>query len=133
MGIRDAAHQETAPDARAPVISLLSCSLVGATERVRIAPGTLVHHAYQAETATEQFRCSYGLNPAFRGRFIHSGVRVAGVDRDGEVRAIELAGHPLYVATLYLPQLTSSPGAPHPLIVAYLKAAVRFREHDGPD
>jgi CTP synthase (UTP-ammonia lyase) len=31
-----------------------------------------------------------------------------------------------YVATLFLPQISSSPERPHPLIVAYLRAALAF-------
>jgi CTP synthase (UTP-ammonia lyase) len=40
---------------------------------------------------------------------------------------VELSDHPFYVATLFLPQVTSSPGTPHPLIVSYLEAAVAFQ------
>jgi CTP synthase (UTP-ammonia lyase) len=40
----------------------------------------------------------------------------------------ELAGHRFYVATLYLPQISSSPDMPHPLIVSYLKAALAFKD-----
>ncbi|MEW6266353.1 MAG: hypothetical protein AB1641_25040 [Thermodesulfobacteriota bacterium] len=54
-------------------------------------------------------------------------MKVTGVDREGEVRIVELADHPFYVATLFLPQVSSTPDRPHPLIVAYLKAALAFQ------
>jgi CTP synthase (UTP-ammonia lyase) len=44
-------------------------------------------------------------------------------DGAGEVRALELDDHPFYVATLFLPQLRSAPGAPHPLIRGFAEAA----------
>jgi CTP synthase (UTP-ammonia lyase) len=50
------------------------------------------------------------------------------VDQEGEVRVIELTNHQFFVATLFLPQLSSSPESPHPLITAYLRAAVAFRD-----
>lgn len=125
MGIEDAAHEEFTPDACNLVISLLSCSLAGTSRRVDIVTGTLVHQAYQAEVVTEDFRCRYGLNQAYRDQIVRSGVRVAGMDAEGEVRAIELPDHPFFIATLFLPQLSSNPGAPHPLIVAYLRAVLR--------
>jgi CTP synthase (UTP-ammonia lyase) len=39
------------------------------------------------------------------------------------VRVVELTDHRFFVATLFVPQLSSRPDAPHPLITALLKAA----------
>jgi CTP synthase (UTP-ammonia lyase) len=50
------------------------------------------------------------------------GMSVAGRDDTGEVRAIERPDHPFFVGTLYQPQLSSTPGRPHPLFVALLRA-----------
>jgi CTP synthase (UTP-ammonia lyase) len=52
-----------------------------------------------------------------------NGLRVSGVDATGEPRAMELERHPFFVATLYVPQLTSSTEVPHPLFRAFLGAA----------
>ena len=124
LGLRDAAHQESAPDGSTLVISKLSCSLVGQAQAVEIARGTRTHLAYGAERAVEQFRCSYGLNPLYREAIGSGPLQVVGVDDNGEVRVVELPAHPFFIATLFLPQLSSSPEAPHPLILAYLKAAL---------
>ena len=127
LGIQDAEHEETAPDASRLVISTLACSLVGVTQQVHITPGTLAHRAYRQEEVAEQFRCSYGLNPAYREQISQGELKVAGVDPDGEVRIVELSQHRFFLATLFVPQLASSPDMPHPLIVAYLKAARAFQ------
>ncbi len=128
LGLTDAEHEETAPGTPALVISRLACSLVGKTESVRISPRTLTHQAYGRAEVTEQFRCNFGLNPEYGALFSKSPLRIAGVDREGEARVVELAGHPFFVATLYLPQLTSRPEAPHPLVLAYLRAAIGARD-----
>ncbi len=128
LGLQDAEHEETAPDASALVVSRLACSVVGKTESVRIAPNTLTHQAYGRSEAMEQFRCNFGLNARYLPYFSKSLLKIAGVDRQGEVRVVELPGHPFFVATLYLPQLTSQPGKPHPLVLAYLRAAIAFRD-----
>jgi CTP synthase (UTP-ammonia lyase) len=47
---------------------------------------------------------------------------VSGVDQTGEVRAVERDDHPFFLATLYQPQLRSSPGAPHPVWLGFLRA-----------
>jgi CTP synthase (UTP-ammonia lyase) len=106
------------------VISRLACSLVGQAQAIRILPGSLAHKIFQAEETVEEFRCNYGLNPSYRDRISGRELKISGVDADGEVRIIELPGHRFYIATLFLPQLTSSPDRPHPLIVAYLMAAL---------
>ena len=123
----DADHEETAPQAAAPLIQRLACPLVGRTQTIRLMRGTKLHRAYGADEATEQFRCSFGLNPAHRSLMLSGHLQCAGVDPQGEVRAVELATHRFFLATLFLPQLASRPGAPHPLITAYLLAAAALR------
>jgi CTP synthase (UTP-ammonia lyase) len=75
----------------------------------------------------EQFFCNYGLNPVFRNEVNKGMLSITGVDPEGEVRIVEFSDHPFYVATLFLPQVGSKPGSPHPLILAYLKAAAAFQ------
>ncbi len=111
-----------------PLISRLECSLAGEGRTVRLLPGTTTVHAYGRADAEEAFRCNFGLNPRYRARVLSGPLRVAGVDDDEAVRVVELDNHPFFVATLFLPQLSSTPAAPHPLIVAYLRAAAAFHD-----
>jgi CTP synthase (UTP-ammonia lyase) len=53
-------------------------------------------------------------------------LKITGTDVKGDARIVELTNHPFYVATLFLPQISSKPERPHPLIVAYLRAALAF-------
>jgi CTP synthase (UTP-ammonia lyase) len=109
------------------LINKLSCSLVGRTETIKITPGSYTHQAYGKQEVMEQFQCNYGLNPQFRDRFNRGKLKITGLDLEGEVRIVELVDQPFYVATLFVPQLSSRPENPHPLIVSYLKAALAFR------
>jgi CTP synthase (UTP-ammonia lyase) len=127
LRIRNAEHQETAPDASNLVISKLTCSLVGQAQTIKIVPGTLAHQAYGKDETVEGFRCNYGLNPKYRDKIGTGGIKVSGVDSNGEVRIVELPDHRFFMATLFLPQLSSSFDTPHCLVVAYLKAAVAFQ------
>ncbi len=124
-GIRDAEHEESAPNAPTLLVSRLAGSLVGKTQTVRMTPGSVLQRAYGRDEADEQFACNYGLNPRFADIF-RNGLRITGVDADGNARAVELSEHPFYVATLYLPQVRSAPGAPHPLVAAFVRAALSF-------
>jgi CTP synthase (UTP-ammonia lyase) len=127
LGIADAEHEESSPRSPTLVISKLTCSLVGKTQKIAITPDSIAHRAYKGKEVMEQFFCNYGLNPAFRDQINKSKLNVTGVDSEGEARVVELSDHPFSVATLFLPQVASSPGTPHPLIVSYLEAAVGFQ------
>jgi CTP synthase (UTP-ammonia lyase) len=77
---------------------------------------------YAAAEASERY-CDFGLSPEHRRSLHDGGLKVVGVDQDGEARILELADHRFYVATLFVPQVSSSAGAPHPLITGYLREA----------
>jgi CTP synthase (UTP-ammonia lyase) len=53
---------------------------------------------------------------------------VSGVGQAGEIRIIELASHPFFLATLFLPQSRSTTARPHPLIAGYASAVRRYRD-----
>jgi CTP synthase (UTP-ammonia lyase) len=127
LGIHDAEHEETAPGAPTLFISKLTCSLVGKTQTIKIVPGSRAHQAYGQQEVTEQFYCNYGLNPEFRDKVNEGQNKITGVDLAEEARIVELFDHRFYVATLFLPQISSRPESPHPLIVAYLRAARAFQ------
>ncbi len=124
LGFADAQHAEYDPYASDLFITPLSCSLVGQTMTVRLEPGSRAAHFYDREEATEQYYCNFGLNPEQQLRLHEAGLRVSGVDQDGEARVLELPDHRFYLATLFVPQLSSAHDHPHPLISAYLRTAV---------
>jgi CTP synthase (UTP-ammonia lyase) len=49
-------------------------------------------------------------------------LRVAARDLAGEVRAVELDGHPFFIATLFQPERSGLEGRRHPLIEAFVGA-----------
>ncbi|SBP88952.1 CTP synthase C-terminal region-related (seleno)protein [Thiomonas delicata] len=122
LGWADADHAETAPEAKRSVISLLECALVEATEKVRLFPGSRLAAIYRASETTEGYRCRYGLNTEFRSALLGGPMRAAADDPSGEVRAIELDGHPFFVATLFQPERAALRGESVPLASAFLKS-----------
>jgi CTP synthase (UTP-ammonia lyase) len=127
MGIQDAEHEETAPQAAHLLISKMVCSLAGKAGIVKIVPGTIAYRLYGKEEVTEQFRCNYGLNPEYQEIVRQGELRMSGTGPDGEARIVELPDHHFFVATLFVPQLSSTLERPHPLIVGYVQAAMDFQ------
>lgn len=123
LGFADAGHEEVDPAASRLAVTALSCSLAGQEHPVRPIPGTRAAALYQAAEVIEPFFCSYGLNPEYRGLLEQHGLVVSGVGEDGEVRVLELPGHPFFLATLYVPMARSTPQHPHPLVTAFAAAA----------
>jgi CTP synthase (UTP-ammonia lyase) len=119
----DAQHVEYDPYASRLFVTPLSCSLAGTTMAVQLAPGSRAARAQGATVATERYHCDFGLNPDHQQALVTAGLAVTGRDADGEARVVELPDHPFFVATLYVPQVSSTPSSPHPLIGAFLAAA----------
>jgi len=89
---------------------------------VRLIPGTRAARLYGAAEAAEEFWCNYGVNPDYAKALEAAGLTVSGVGEDDSIRIIELAGHPFFVATLFLPQKRSAPDRPHPLLAGFAAA-----------
>ncbi|MBI1818095.1 MAG: CTP synthase [Deltaproteobacteria bacterium] len=122
LGWADAEHAETAPDAVRPVITPLACALVEVTDTVRFFPNSRIAKAYGTGEATEGYRCRYGLNPTFQAVLVSGPLRATADDATGEVRAVELDGHPFFVAALFQPERVALKGQLPPLVTAFVNA-----------
>jgi CTP synthase (UTP-ammonia lyase) len=122
-GVPHPAHAETDPEAADPVIAALSCALVEASGEVVFRPGSRLAVLHGATLATETYHCRYGPSARYVGRLDAGPLRASGRDRNGEVRAVELEGHPFYVGTLYQPERSALDGRAHPLVTAFVDAA----------
>jgi CTP synthase (UTP-ammonia lyase) len=123
LGWSDAEHAETHPDAECLVVTPLACALVEAEDAVRFRPGSRLRAAYGTAEAREGYRCRYGLNPAFRDALTAGPLRIAAEDAAGDVRGVELDGHPFFVATLFQPERAALRGEVPPIAFAFLRAA----------
>ena len=140
MKIADADSAENNSGSSHYVVTPLSCALphrrdggptASGDERLKILPGTLLHSICGSTDHSEQYYCNYGVNEEYEKQFQVAGLRVSARGLEGETRAVELPDHRFFLATLFQPQLSSRPEAPHPLWVAFLRAAMRFRKARG--
>jgi CTP synthase (UTP-ammonia lyase) len=127
LGWHDAEHAETAPEAQRPVITPLACALVEATDGIRFVADSRIAVAYGTSEATEGYRCRYGLNADFAAQLVAGPLRATAHDVAGEVRAVELAGHPFFVATLFQPERAALVGQLPPLVQAFVVACGQVR------
>jgi len=125
LGFEDAQHAEYDPYASTLFVTPLSCSLAGQTMQVRLQPASRAAEAYGTSEVEERYYCDFGLNPEHQALLDARGLRVAGVDAGGEAPVVEIPEHPFFMGTLFVPQTGSSPGRPHPLVTAFVRAAAR--------
>jgi CTP synthase (UTP-ammonia lyase) len=137
LKIPDADSAEHASPSRNIVISPVSCALpnrqqgapkLSGSGELFLVPGTRLADIYSSTETHEEYFCNYEVNPAYVGRFQDAGLLVSAWGDKQAVRAVELRGKHFFVATLFQPQLSSTVDAPHPLVLAYLRAAAEFRQ-----
>ena len=109
------------------MITPLACSLVGQRQTVEIHPGTRASGLYRGSRAEEDYYCNYGVESSYRRDLQDGGLIVSGTGESGEIRMIELADHPFFMATLFLPQTRSTVSSPHPVIAGYAAAVSERR------
>jgi CTP synthase (UTP-ammonia lyase) len=128
LGWHDADHGEVEPDAPRAVVTALECGILDGEATIRLLPGTRVAAAYGGrETVRETYLCRYGVNPAFRLAMLSGPLSETATDERGDVRAVELADHPFFVATLFQPERAALQGHPAPLVAAFVAACARSR------
>ncbi len=137
LGIKDADSAENNSGSKNIVISPVACALPdrspgapklsGAIPEIRLRPGSYLHSFYKQDVVAEEFFCNYEVNPEFEWALVEAGFPVVARGSQGEVRAIESPAHRFFVATLFQPQLSSRLGKPHPIIVEFLRAAMKWK------
>jgi CTP synthase (UTP-ammonia lyase) len=121
-GIPRPAHAETEIGAPDPIIAPLACALVEKGGRVRFSPGSMLAAAYGELDAQEEYHCSYGVGARCLP-FLEAGpLRATSWDDEGDVRGVELDGHPFFVGTLFQPERASLRAVTPPIARAFVTA-----------
>jgi len=134
LGIKDADTAENNSGSKNIVIYLVACAvpdraqdapkLSGPIPEIRLRPGSYLQSFYMKDTVAEEFFCNFEVNPDYEWAAMEAGFPVVARGPQGEIRAIESPTHLFYIATLFQPQLSSKPKKPHPLVLAFVQAAM---------
>ena len=107
-------------------------SQIGGTMRLggqqcRLAPDSLARQVYGQDVVSERHRHRYEFNNHYLASLESAGLKFCGTSLDGKlVEAIEIPGHPWFLACQFHPEFTSTPRRGHPLFIGFIQAA---REH----
>ena len=130
LQIKEATHAEYDPYASVLIVNPLSCSLVGERLDVTITDKeSLTYKLVESDTLHEKYYCNFGLNPAYQSAIHAGGLKVVASDNTSEARILELAHHPFFIATLFVPQDNSTATNPHKIVVGFIKGLMYYAAH----
>jgi CTP synthase len=133
LGYTDAHSTEMTSLTKHPVIDLMeeqkNITEKGGTMRLggyacALKKGSKVQEAYGADMVRERHRHRYEFNNVFLEEFEQHGMISTGVNPDsGLVEIMEQTDHPWFMGTQFHPEYRSTVLNPHPLFIAFIKAA----------
>ncbi len=135
MSLADADTTENNDTTKNPVIDLMeeqkSVRDKGGTMRLgaypcRLVKGSKIWDAYAGqELISERHRHRYEFNNAYLDRFEAAGMKATGINPESDlVEVVEIPEHPWFVGVQFHPEYKSNVKNPHPLFVAFVKAAI---------
>lgn len=88
--------------------------------------GTIARTAYGSASIEERHRHRYEVNPEYVSKIADAGLVFSGTSPDGrlmEIAELPQSEHPFMLGTQFHPEFLSRPLSPHPLFMAFIKAA----------
>jgi CTP synthase len=137
LGLEGAHSTEMAPDTAHPVIHLMEdqkkVTEKGGTMRLGAYPCTLKKKSkaaaiYGTSNISERHRHRYEFNNDYLAKMEAAGLHATGNHPDLKlVEIVELDNHPFFIGVQFHPELKSTFEQPHPLFVAFVKAAIKHK------
>lgn len=125
---------EEDPNTAIPLLILAACPVDSRPQvsprlkgglKITVTPSSLAYRIYRTSRIEETFMCNYELNPEYTEKLESTGLKVSGVGEDGRARIIELPGQRFFIATGFVPEMSSEENRPNPLIMAFLKEGTK--------
>ncbi|MCX7549320.1 CTP synthase [Xanthomarina sp. F2636L] len=138
LNLKEASSSEMHPNTPDPVINLMeeqkSVTDKGGTMRLGawacdIKMDSLAQKIYKSNSILERHRHRYEFNNKYKEQLEHAGMVATGLNPEtGLVEIIEIPTHPWFVGVQYHPEYKSTVKSPHPLFVAFIKAALKHKK-----
>ena len=96
----------------------------------QLTPGSFAEQSYGVTEISERHRHRYEFNREFEPQLTAHGMTLTGKTPDGVyIEICEVPDHPWYLGCQFHPEFKSKPLEPHPLFSAFLKAALKHKDH----
>ena len=139
LGIKDANSTEMDENCKNPVIDLMeeqkTITDKGGTMRLgawdcELVDGSIVSKVYTTKTIKERHRHRYEYNNSYKEQIEAAGMKSTGFNPEtGLVEIIEIPTLTWFVGVQYHPEYKSTVSSPHPLFVAFVEAALKYKKN----
>ena len=137
LGLEQANSSEMDPQTPHPVIDIMEAQKKvtekGGTMRLGswkcdLLQDTKIASVYNTTSIMERHRHRYEFNNAYKTQLEEAGLKATGFNPEtGLVEVIEIPSHPWFVGVQYHPEYKSTVANPHPLFLAFIKAALKHK------
>ncbi|MCX7547582.1 CTP synthase [Xanthomarina sp. F1114] len=138
LNLKEASSSEMHPNTPDPVINLMeeqkNITDKGGTMRLGtwacdIKMDSLAQKIYKANSIQERHRHRYEFNNKYKKQIEAAGMLATGTNPEtGLVEIVEIPSHPWFMGVQYHPEYKSTVKNPHPLFVAFIKAALKHKK-----
>ena len=138
LGLTDANSTEMNETTSNPVIDLMeeqkTITEKGGTMRLgswdcELKDNSIVSKVYGSKNIQERHRHRYEFNNQYKAQIEEKGMITTGFNpKTGLVEIVEIPTHPWFVGVQYHPEYKSTVANPHPLFVAFVKAALDYKK-----
>lgn len=138
LNLKDANSTEMDSKTPHPVIALMdeqkNVTDKGGTMRLGawacdLKMNSLAQKVYKSNTILERHRHRFEFNNSYKEQIEAAGMLATGLNPDtGLVEIIEVPEHPWFIGVQYHPEYKSTVANPHPLFVAFVKAALKHKK-----
>ena len=135
LGLNNANSTEMDPETPHPVINIMEEQKTiidkGGTMRLgawecQLIDDSIVSKVYSSSNIEERHRHRFEYNNVYKTQFEAAGLKTTGINpKTGLVEIVEVEDHPWFVGVQYHPEYKSTVSNPHPLFVAFVKAALK--------
>ena len=137
LGLQNANSSEMDPHTPHPVIDIMEAqkkvTKKGGTMRLGawncdLLKDTKIASIYNTASIMERHRHRYEFNNTYKTQLENAGMKATGFNPETRlVEVIEIPSHPWFVGVQYHPEYKSTVANPHPLFLAFIKAALKYK------
>ena len=96
---------------------------------VKLEKGSIAYKVYNTEMINERHRHRFEFNNAYKTQIENAGMKATGFNPEtGLVEIVEIPKNNWFVGVQYHPEYKSTVKSPHPLFVAFVAAALKYKK-----
>ncbi|MCL2228470.1 MAG: CTP synthase [Firmicutes bacterium] len=128
LGITQAHSTEIDSETKQPVIYKNPNGVRKGLFPSAVEKGSTTYKMYGKAKISERHRHNFEFNNKYAKKFTDNGMMITAKNDKDFADVVELIAHPFFVGTIFHPEFTSRPFAPHPIFKGFVKAVKEIKK-----